>query len=123
MSATVKGKGKAIARKRRHQRVRKHVAGTAERPRLLVKRSSRHMVASLIDDRAGHTLVSASTMEVELRQMDGSKVDKARKVGELLAQRGQAAGVTTAVFDRAGNKYHGRVAAVADGAREAGLNL
>lgn len=123
MSVSVKGKGKAVARKRRHQRVRKHIAGTAQRPRLIVKRSARHMVATLVDDVAGHTLASASTMEVDLRQAEGSKVDKARKVGELLGERAKAAGIESAVFDRGGNKYHGRVAAVADGAREAGLAL
>ncbi|MDO5726622.1 MAG: 50S ribosomal protein L18 [Bowdeniella nasicola] len=123
MSAKLQGKGKAIARKRRHQRVRKGVAGTPQRPRLVVVRSARHMVASLVDDRAGHTLATASTMEADLRAMDGSKVDKARKVGELLGQRGKEAGITNVVFDRGGNKYHGRVAAVADGAREAGLDL
>ena len=123
MSVSVKGKGKAVARKRRHQRVRKHIAGTAARPRLVVRRSARHMVAMLVDDVTGHTLASASTMEADLRQMEGTKVDKARKVGQLLGQRGTEAGVTTATFDRGGNKYHGRVAAVADGARDAGLVL
>ncbi|MDO5701436.1 MAG: 50S ribosomal protein L18 [Bowdeniella nasicola] len=123
MSVSIRGKGKAIARKRRHQRVRKYVSGTAERPRLVVTRSTRHMVAQLVDDVAGHTLASASTMESDLRAMEGSKIDKARKVGELVGQRAKDAGISAAVFDRGGNKYHGRVAAVAEGAREAGLAL
>lgn len=122
MSYTVKGKGKFVARKRRHQRVRKNVNGTAERPRLVVTRSNRHMVAQVVNDQVGHTLVSASTMEPEF---DGSKtkVEAARRVGELIAERAKAAGITSVVFDRGGNKYHGRVAAVAEGAREGGLQL
>ena len=123
MAYSIKGKGSAVARKRRHQRVRKHVLGTAERPRLVVFRSTRHMVAQIIDDTRGVTLASASTLESELRGGEGDKTTKARKVGELVAQRGQEAGVSTVVFDRGGNKYHGRVAAVAEGAREAGLSL
>jgi large subunit ribosomal protein L18 len=117
------GKGKDAARKRRHLRVRKSIAGTGERPRLVVTRSSRHMVAQVVDDTRGHTLASASTMEVDLRSADGDKTAKARRVGELLAERARAAGVETVVFDRGGNRYHGRVAAVADGAREGGLTL
>ncbi|HLS74176.1 MAG TPA: 50S ribosomal protein L18 [Actinomycetaceae bacterium] len=117
------GKGKVAARARRHNRVRKHISGTAERPRLVVTRSARHMVAQLVDDTTGTTLVSASTLEPDLRADDGQKVAKARKVGELIAERAKAQGVELAVFDRAGNKYHGRVAAVADGAREGGLTL
>lgn len=123
MAVTVKGKGKFIARARRHFRLRKKVVGTAERPRLVVTRSNRHMVAQVIDDGRGHTLVSASTLEAELRSMEASKVEKSRKVGELVAKRALEAGITAVVFDRGGNKYHGRVAAVADGAREAGLTL
>ncbi len=122
MSYSVKGSGKVNARKRRHQRVRKFVNGTAERPRLVVTRSNRHMVAQVVNDRIGHTLVSASSMEKDF-QADGTKVDAARKVGELIAERAKAAGITTVVFDRGGNKYHGRVAAVAEGAREGGLQL
>ncbi len=122
MSYSVKGSGKVNARKRRHQRVRKFVNGTAERPRLVVTRSNRHMVAQVVNDRIGHTLVSASSMEKDF-QADGTKVDAARKVGELIAERAKAAGITTVVFDRRGNKYHGRVAAVAEGAREGGLQL
>ena len=117
------GKGADAARRRRHLRVRKRIAGTAERPRLVVTRSSRHMVAQVVDDARGHTLASASTMEVDLRGLDGDKTAKARRVGELLAERARAAGVEAVVFDRGGNRYHGRVAAVADGAREGGLSL
>jgi len=104
-------------------RVRKHISGTAARPRLVVSRSARHMVAQLVDDTTGTTIASASTLEADLRASDDEKVAKARRVGELLAQRAKAAGVEVAVFDRAGNKYHGRVAAVAEGAREGGLAL
>ncbi|WP_026414316.1 50S ribosomal protein L18 [Actinomadura oligospora] len=114
---------RALARKRRHLRVRKKVLGTAERPRLVVTRSNQHMFAQVIDDSKGHTVAWASTMEADLRASDGDKTAKSRKVGELLAERAQAAGVTAVVFDRGGNKYHGRVAAVADGAREGGLKL
>jgi large subunit ribosomal protein L18 len=117
------GKGKDSARTRRHLRVRRKVTGTAERPRLVVTRSTRHMVAQVVDDTKGHTLASASSLEADLRAMDGDKKAKARRVGELVAERARAAGVETVVFDRGGNRYHGRVAAVADGAREAGLTL
>jgi large subunit ribosomal protein L18 len=123
MAISVKGKGKSVARQRRHLRVRKRITGTSERPRLVVTRSARHMVAQLVDDTTGRTLASASTLEADLRVADGEKVAKARKVGELVAERAKAAGIAAAVFDRGGNKYHGRVAAVADGAREGGLAL
>ena len=123
MAVSIKGKGKAVSRSRRHLRVRKRITGTSERPRLVVTRSNRHMVAQLVDDTVGRTLVSASTLEVDLRAADGNKTDKARRVGQLIALRSKEAGITTAVFDRGGNKYHGRVAAVADGAREGGLDL
>lgn len=123
MVISIKGKGKFVSRARRHQRVRKLVQGTAQRPRLVVTRSNRHMVAQVIDDALGHTLVSASTMEAELRAKEADKVAKAHEVGELVGKRALAAGITTVVFDRGGNKYHGRVAAVAAGAREAGLVL
>jgi large subunit ribosomal protein L18 len=113
----------AAARNRRHLRVRKKVSGNAVRPRLVVTRSLRHMVAQVVDDTTGHTLASASTMEVDLRSAAGDKTAKARKVGELVAERAKAAGIDGVVFDRAGNRYHGRVAAVADGARKAGLTL
>lgn len=122
-TVSIKGKGKNAARRRRHARVRKRITGTAARPRLVVNRSARHIFAQVIDDEAGVTLASASTMEADLRSSDAEKTDKARKVGENIAQRAQDAGVTAVVFDRAGHKYHGRIAAVADGAREGGLKL
>ncbi|MDC4232134.1 50S ribosomal protein L18 [Actinomyces sp. B33] len=123
MAYAIKGKGKVVARKRRHLRLRKKINGTAERPRLVVTRSNRHMVAQVIDDTVGHTLVSASTMEADLLAAEGTKSDKARMVGALIAERAKAAGISGVVFDRGGNKYHGRVAAVADAAREGGLEL
>jgi len=112
---------KTAARARRQVRGRKKVHGSAARPRLVVTRSSRHLVVQVVDDTVGRTLASASTMEPDLRALDGDKSAKARKVGELVAERAQAAGIESVVFDRAGNKYHGRVAALADGAREGGL--
>jgi large subunit ribosomal protein L18 len=115
------GNKAVVGRKRRHIRVRKKVSGTAARPRLVVTRSARHMVAQVVDDDAGRTLASASTMEVDLRNTASDKTAKARKVGQLIAERAKGAGVDTVVFDRGGNKYHGRVAALADGAREGGL--
>jgi large subunit ribosomal protein L18 len=114
---------KSVALKRRHIRVRKRVNGTPDRPRLVVFRSSRHIVAQVVNDKAGHTLASASTMETALRGATGDKTDRSREVGKLVAERAKAAGISQVVFDRGGNKYHGRVAAVADGAREAGLEL
>ncbi len=117
------GKGTDAARKRRHLRVRKRVVGTAERPRLVVTRSTRHIVAQVVDDAVGRTLASASTLEVDLRSLEGDKTAKAKRVGELVAERAKAAGIESVVFDRGGNRYHGRVAAVADGAREGGLAL
>jgi large subunit ribosomal protein L18 len=112
---------RVASRLRRQVRGRKKVSGTAERPRLVVTRSSKHITVQVVDDLAGRTLASASTMEADLRSFDGDKSAKARRVGELVAERAKAAGVSSAVFDRAGNKYHGRVAALADGAREGGL--
>ncbi|HUX70113.1 MAG TPA: 50S ribosomal protein L18 [Cellulomonadaceae bacterium] len=123
MAITIKGKGKAIARTRRHLRLRKKVSGTPARPRLVVSRSARHMSAQVVDDTVGRTLVYASTLETDLRAVEGDKTAKARKVGELIAERAKAAGIDAVVFDRGGNKYHGRVAAVAEGAREGGLAL
>lgn len=123
MAVSIRGRGKSVARARRHLRVRKKITGTPTRPRLVVTRSNRHMVAQLVDDSTGRTLASASTLEVDLRAADGDKTDKARKVGQLIALRSKEAGIEGAVFDRAGNKYHGRVAAVADGARDGGLTL
>jgi large subunit ribosomal protein L18 len=117
------GKGTDAARKRRHLRVRKSVVGSPERPRLVVSRSTRHIVAQIVDDTAGRTLASASTLEADLRGLDGDKSAKAKRVGQLVAERAKAAGVESVVFDRGGNRYHGRVAAVADGAREGGLAL
>jgi large subunit ribosomal protein L18 len=114
---------KSIARSRRHVRVRKKVAGSAGRPRLVVTRSSRHIIAQLVDDGLGRTLASASTMEPELRGLEGDKTARARRVGSVLAERAKDAGVSTVVFDRGGNRYHGRVAALADGAREGGLEF
>jgi|SRR5690625_3450520 len=123
MAIGIKGKSKSAARGRRHLRLRKKISGTAERPRLVVNRSSRHMVAQVVNDTVGNTVVSVTTMEADLRSFDGDKTAKAKKVGELVAERAKAAGIEAVVFDRAGNRYHGRVAAVADGAREGGLKL
>lgn len=114
---------KAASRARRQLRARKKINGTAARPRLVVTRSPRHLFVQVIDDVVGHTLVSASTMEAELRNMSGTKTEKAAKVGSLLAARAKAAGITAVVFDRAGNKYTGRLAALADAAREGGLDF
>ena len=111
------------ARARRQIRGRKKLSGTAERPRLVVTRSSRHITAQVVDDLEGRTLAYASTMEGDLRSFDGDKTAKAKKVGELVAERAKAAGIDGVVFDRAGNKYHGRIAALADGAREGGLRF
>jgi large subunit ribosomal protein L18 len=111
------------SRLRRQVRGRKKVAGTPERPRLVVTRSSRHITVQVVDDLVGKTLASASTMEADLRAFDGDKTAKAKKVGELVAARAKDNGVESVVFDRAGNKYHGRVAARADGAREGGLTI
>jgi large subunit ribosomal protein L18 len=114
---------KTASKVRRQIRGRKGIVGTPERPRLVVTRSSRHMVAQVIDDGAGHTLASASTLEVTLRSGAGDKSAKAREVGKLVAERAKKAGIDKVVFDRAGNKYQGRVAALAEGAREAGLGF
>ena len=129
MAVTTKSRGRgkagarASARTRRHLRVRKKVTGTAVRPRLAVNRSARHIFAQLIDDGAGHTLASASTLDASIRDAAGDKKARAHKVGQLLASRAKEAGVTAVVFDRGGYAYHGRVAALADGAREGGLTL
>ena len=112
-----------VARLRRHNRLRKRVSGTPERPRLVVKRSSRHIHAQVVDDTAGHTLVSASTLDASLRSAEGDKSALARQVGALVAERAKAAGITAVVFDRGGNRYQGRIAALADGAREGGLDF
>jgi len=112
-----------VAKARRHFRLRKKVSGTDQRPRLVVKRSSRHIAVQVIDDLAGRTLVSASTIEADVRALDGDKKAKAAKVGELVAARAKNAGISAVVFDRGGNAYHGRIAALADAAREAGLEF
>src|SRR3982751_3243598 len=103
-----------VSRLRRHNRLRKRVTGTAERPRLVVNRSSRHIHVQVVDDTAGRTLVSASTMDASLRSADGDKSALARQVGSLVAERAKAAGITAVVFDRGGNRYAGRIAALAD---------
>lgn len=120
MTISAKKKHEALAR--RHARVRKKVRGEAERPRLAVFRSNKHIVAQVIDDRVGRTLAAASSLETDLRQGSGNK-DSAAKVGTLVAERAKAAGVSRVVFDRGGFLYHGRVAALADAAREAGLEF
>jgi len=111
------------ARARRHFRVRKNVSGTSLRPRLVVSRSARHLMVQVVDDTIGQTLASASTMESAFRSATGDKTSKARAVGQLVADRAKAAGVAQVVFDRGGNLYHGRIAALAEGARENGLDF
>ena len=123
MTVKIFGKGKAVARKRRHARIRKHVFGTSERPRLVVSRSNRHMIAQVVDDTKGITLASASTLTHDFDGFEGTKTEAAKKVGQLVAEHAIKAGISAVVFDRGGNDYHGRVAAVADGAREGGLQL
>ena len=117
------GISKSAQRNRRHARLRKHIVGTEERPRLVVTRSARHVFVQVVDDSKGRTVASASTLEADLRSFDGDKTAKARKVGELVAERAKKAGIEAVVFDRGGNKYAGRVAAIAEGAREGGLEL
>jgi large subunit ribosomal protein L18 len=112
-----------VGRARRHFRIRKNVSGTAERPRLVVTRSLRNITAQIVDDLKGHTLASASTLDTSIRGTDGDKKALAGKVGTLLAERAKAAGVGKVVFDRGGNRYAGRIAALADAAREAGLEF
>jgi large subunit ribosomal protein L18 len=114
---------RAVGRARRHFRVRKNISGTAERPRLVVTRSLRNITAQVVDDVKGHTLVSASTLDASIRGTEGDKSAQAGKVGALLAERARAAGISKVVFDRGGNKYAGRLAALADAAREAGLEF
>ena len=114
---------RSAARLRRQVRVRKKVFGAPVRPRLVVTRSARHISAQVIDDTQGRTLAYASTMEADLRAAAGDKSEKAKQVGGLIAQRAKAAGIESVVFDRAGYKYHGRVAALADSAREGGLGF
>jgi large subunit ribosomal protein L18 len=112
-----------VGRARRHFRVRRNLAGTPARPRLVVTRSLRNITAQVVDDTLGHTLVSASTLDVSIRGTDGDKRAQARKVGALLADRAKSAGISKVVFDRGGNRYAGRIAALADAAREAGLEF
>ena len=112
-----------VSRLRRHNRLRKRVSGTPERPRLVVNRSSRHIHVQLVDDTAGRTLASASTMDASLKGAAGDKSALARQVGALIADRAKAAGVTAVVLDRGGNRYAGRIAALADAAREGGLDF
>ncbi|MER7014894.1 50S ribosomal protein L18 [Saccharopolyspora sp. NPDC000359] len=112
-----------LARAKRHTRIRKKILGTAERPRLVVTRSLRHIVAQVIDDTKGHTLASATSLEADVRAFEGDKKAKATKVGELVAARAKDAGIEKVVFDRGGNDYHGRVAALADAARDGGLEF
>ncbi|NMN00271.1 50S ribosomal protein L18 [Bifidobacterium sp. DSM 109958] len=123
MTVQIFGKGKKVALQRRHARLRKKIVGTPERPRLVVTRSNRHMVAQIVDDTKGVTLVSESTLHNDFQGFEGTKTEAAKHVGELLAKKAQEAGITAVVFDRGGNKYTGRVAAVAEGAREGGLAL
>ena len=119
----MKTNAKRVARQRRHRRLRRRLRGTPERPRLVVFRSNKAMYAQVVDDTAGHTLVAASSRDAGLTADGDGKVGVAKGVGKLLAERATAAGITSVVFDRGGNRYHGRVAALADGAREGGLEL
>jgi large subunit ribosomal protein L18 len=115
--------GRRVSRLRRHTRLRKRVSGTPERPRLVVNRSSRHIHVQVVDDTVGRTVVQASTMDAGLRGAEGDKSALARQVGALVAERAKAAGITAVVFDRGGNRYAGRIAALAEGAREGGLDF
>jgi large subunit ribosomal protein L18 len=123
LTPRTRGKSKSAARGRRHLRLRKKIEGTAARPRLVVTRSARHVFVQIVDDAKGHTLVSASTMEADMRKSTDDKSAKSKAIGLLLAERAKAAGISEVVFDRGGNRYAGRVAAIADGAREGGLVL
>ena len=123
MAIGTRGKSKSAAKGRRHARLRKKIVGTEVRPRLVVTRSARHVFVQVVDDSKGRTVVSASTLETDLRSSKDDKTAKARKVGELIAERAKKAGIEDVVFDRGGNRYAGRVAAIAEGAREGGLNL
>jgi len=114
---------RSAAQAKRHLRVRKKVTGSPQRPRLVVNRSARHMFAQIVDDTAGRTLASASSLDADVRGGDGDKTAKARQVGELLARRASEAGITAVVFDRGGYAYHGRLAALADAARAGGLGF
>ena len=126
-TATISGRrrshGRRSARVRRHRRVRKNVIGVPHRPRLAVFRSARHIYAQIIDDTTGRTIASASTLDPDLRALTEQKKERAKRVGTLVAERAKAAGVTRVAFDRGGYAYHGRVAALADAAREGGLEF
>jgi large subunit ribosomal protein L18 len=123
MSGTRISEKRRASRGRRHLRVRKKVSGTLARPRMVVTRSSRHISVQIVDDTASHTLVSASTLDDGIRTASGDKKTRAAQVGKLVAERATAAGIGKVVFDRGGNRYHGRIAALADAAREAGLEF
>lgn len=123
LTSKTRGKSKSAARTRRHTRLRKRISGDALRPRLVVTRSARHVFVQVVDDTKGITLASASTMEADLRKSSDDKSAKSKAVGLLIAERAKKAGISEVVFDRGGNKYAGRVAAIADGAREGGLVL
>lgn len=126
-TATISGRrrshGRRVARMRRHRRVRKRVVGTPDRPRLCIFRSARHIYAQVVDDTTGRTIVTASTLDPDLRNASGKKTERAKRVGAVLAERAKAAGVGRVSFDRGGFEYHGRVAALADAAREGGLQF
>ncbi len=119
----VRGKSRSAARDRRHTRLRKKIEGTELKPRMVVTRSARHVFVQIVDDSKGHTVASASTMEPDFRTFTGSKTEKAKKIGGVIAERAKKVGVASVVFDRGGNRYAGRVAAIAEGARESGLEL
>jgi len=123
MSASKTARLRRASRARRHLRVRKKVSGTTVRPRMVVTRSARHIYVQVVDDTASHTLVSASTLDDGIRGVSGDKKAKAAQVGKLVAERATSAGIAKVVFDRGGNRYHGRIAALADAAREAGLEF
>ena len=123
LTSKTRGKSKSAARTRRHSRLRKRISGDALRPRLVVTRSARHVFVQVVDDTKGITLASASSMEADLRKSSDDKSAKSKAVGLLIAERAKKAGISEVVFDRGGNKYAGRVAAIADGAREGGLAL
>ena len=123
MSAPKTAMLRRTARSRRHLRVRKKVAGNAARPRLVVTRSTRHITAQVVDDTTSRTLVAASSLDDSVRSTSGDKKTRAAAVGKLVAERAKAAGIDAVVFDRGGNRYHGRIAALADAAREGGLNF
>jgi large subunit ribosomal protein L18 len=120
---TTPAAARRTSRLRRHARLRKKIVGTAERPRLVVNRSSRHIHVQLVDDGTGHTLAAASSIEADVRAVDGDKKARATRVGQLIAERAKAAGIEAIVFDRGGNTYGGRIAALADAARESGLKF